>query len=104
MTRAMASPGFRPTRARDGHREAGAHLLADGVRVHSDSVMKTGRMMVTHEAPLTAGFASEIAATIQKECFLQVRPTATATSTPTPTPTPTPNLTPSHDSTRRTSF
>ena len=37
-----------------------------------DSVLKTGRLMVTHEAPLTAGFAGEIAATIQKECFLSL--------------------------------
>ena len=37
-----------------------------------DSVLKTGRLMVTHEAPLTAGFASEIAATVQKDCFLQL--------------------------------
>ncbi len=29
------------------------------------SVMKTGRLLVNHEAPLTGGFASEIAATIQ---------------------------------------
>ncbi len=36
------------------------------------SVRKTGRLMVTHEAPLTAGFAAEIAATVQKECFLQL--------------------------------
>ena len=26
--------------------------------------------LVSQEAPLTAGFASEVAATIQKECFL----------------------------------
>ncbi len=31
-----------------------------------ESVNKTGRLMVTHEAPLTAGFAAEIASTIQK--------------------------------------
>ena len=36
------------------------------------SVMKTGRLLVTQEAPLTAGFASEIAATIQQECFLHL--------------------------------
>ena len=29
-------------------------------------------LQVTHEAPLTAGFAAEIAATVQKECFLQL--------------------------------
>ena len=28
--------------------------------------------MVTHEAPLTAGFAAEIAATVQSECFLNL--------------------------------
>ncbi|WP_282146226.1 alpha-ketoacid dehydrogenase subunit beta [Alteromonas stellipolaris] len=35
-----------------------------------NSVMKTGRLLINHEAPLTGGFASEIAATIQEECFL----------------------------------
>ena len=35
-----------------------------------NSVLKTGRLVVSQEAPLTAGFASEIAATVQKECFL----------------------------------
>ena len=34
------------------------------------SVLKTGRLVVSQEAPLTAGFASEIAATIQQHCFL----------------------------------
>lgn len=34
------------------------------------SVMKTGRLLINHEAPLTGGFASEIAATIQDKCFL----------------------------------
>lgn len=33
------------------------------------SVKKTGRLLIAHEAPLTGGFAGEIAATIQKECF-----------------------------------
>lgn len=28
--------------------------------------------MVSHEAPITSGFAAEIAATIQKECFLNL--------------------------------
>ncbi|MCV2884129.1 alpha-ketoacid dehydrogenase subunit beta [Aestuariibacter sp. AA17] len=36
----------------------------------ADSVMKTGRLLINHEAPLTGGFASEIAATIQERCFL----------------------------------
>ncbi|MEH6624957.1 MAG: transketolase C-terminal domain-containing protein [Motiliproteus sp.] len=34
------------------------------------SVKKTGRLLVSHEAPLTGGFAGEIAATIQERCFL----------------------------------
>lgn len=36
----------------------------------AQSVMKTGRLLVTQEAPLTMGFASEIAATMQEQCFL----------------------------------
>ena len=36
----------------------------------AESVMKTGRLLINHEAPLTGGFASEIAATIQEQCFL----------------------------------
>lgn len=36
----------------------------------TDSVKKTGRLLINHEAPLTGGFAGEIAATIQQECFL----------------------------------
>ncbi|QYJ69621.1 alpha-ketoacid dehydrogenase subunit beta [Shewanella sp. FJAT-51649] len=36
----------------------------------ADSVKKTGRLLINHEAPLTGGFAGEIAATIQQECFL----------------------------------
>ena len=36
------------------------------------SVAKTGRLLIAHEAPLSSGFASEIAATIQKSCFLNL--------------------------------
>nr|WP_283103324.1 transketolase C-terminal domain-containing protein [Shewanella aestuarii] len=36
------------------------------------SVKKTGRLVINHEAPLTGGFAGEIAATIQQECFLHL--------------------------------
>ncbi len=36
------------------------------------SVVKTGRLVITQEAPLTSGFASEIAATIQEKCFLHL--------------------------------
>ncbi|KAG7343222.1 thiamine diphosphate-binding fold protein [Nitzschia inconspicua] len=33
------------------------------------SVRKTGKLIVSHEAPITCGFGAEIVATIQKECF-----------------------------------
>jgi len=36
------------------------------------SVLKTGRLLIAHEAPLTGGFASEIASTIQEHCFLNL--------------------------------
>ncbi|XP_061193592.1 2-oxoisovalerate dehydrogenase subunit beta, mitochondrial-like [Saccostrea echinata] len=36
------------------------------------SVVKTGRLLVAHEAPVTMGFAAEIAATVQSECFLNL--------------------------------
>jgi len=38
----------------------------------ANSVLKTGRLLVSQEAPLTSGFASEIAATIQERCFLHL--------------------------------
>jgi 2-oxoisovalerate dehydrogenase E1 component beta subunit len=34
------------------------------------SVLKTGRLVVNHEAPLSCGFGAEIAATVQEKCFL----------------------------------
>ena len=37
-----------------------------------ESVGKTGRLVVSHEAPITGGFAAEIAATVQSECFLSL--------------------------------
>mmetsp|Transcript_22129 Transcript_22129/g.46242 ORF Transcript_22129/g.46242 Transcript_22129/m.46242 type:complete len:370 (-) Transcript_22129:29-1138(-) len=38
----------------------------------TESVMKTGRLVVSHEAPLTGGFAAEISSTVQEECFLSL--------------------------------
>lgn len=40
------------------------------------SVLKTGRLIVSHEAPKTGGFAAEIGQTIQERCFssLEVLP------------------------------
>ena len=37
-----------------------------------NSVKKTGRALIAHEAPITGGFGAEIAATLQKECFLHL--------------------------------
>ncbi len=37
-----------------------------------NSVQKTGRCVVTHEAPKTSGFGAELAAAIQEECFLNL--------------------------------
>ncbi len=52
-----------------------------------DSVMKTGRLLISQEAPLTAGFASEIAASIQQECFLHLEsPVARVCGLDTPYP------------------
>ncbi|MBB3140836.1 alpha-ketoacid dehydrogenase subunit beta [Halomonas organivorans] len=53
----------------------------------AESVLKTGRLVVTHEAPLTGGFAGEIAATIQERCFLYLEsPIMRVTGLDTPFP------------------
>ncbi|KAL7560823.1 hypothetical protein ACA910_013309 [Epithemia clementina (nom. ined.)] len=36
------------------------------------SVKKTGKLVISHEAPVTCGFGAEIAATIQQRCFWQL--------------------------------
>ncbi|WOT03643.1 alpha-ketoacid dehydrogenase subunit beta [Shewanella youngdeokensis] len=51
------------------------------------SVKKTGRLLINHEAPLTGGFAGEIAATIQEQCFLYLEsPIARVCGLDTPYP------------------
>ncbi|WP_207061489.1 alpha-ketoacid dehydrogenase subunit beta [Motiliproteus sp. SC1-56] len=51
------------------------------------SVRKTGRLLISHEAPLTGGFAGEIAATIQEHCFLHLEsPIARVAGLDTPYP------------------
>ncbi|MDG1731524.1 MAG: transketolase C-terminal domain-containing protein [Thalassotalea sp.] len=47
-------------------------ILPWDVETVAASVRKTGRLLINHEAPLTGGFAGEIAATIQDKCFLNL--------------------------------
>ena len=52
-----------------------------------ESVSKTGRLLINHEAPLTGGFASEISATVQERCFLHLEsPIARVCGLDTPYP------------------
>ncbi|GAB0097545.1 2-oxoisovalerate dehydrogenase subunit beta, mitochondrial [Sergentomyia squamirostris] len=52
-----------------------------------NSVKKTGRVVIAHEAPLTCGFGAELAATIQEECFLHLEaPVQRVTGWDTPFP------------------
>ncbi|CAF4959055.1 unnamed protein product [Pieris macdunnoughi] len=52
-----------------------------------NSVKKTGRCLVAHEAPLTSGFGAELAATVQSECFLHLEaPVARVTGWDAPFP------------------
>lgn len=39
----------------------------------AESVRKTGRCVVAHEAPLTQGFGAEIAAQVMERCFLSLK-------------------------------
>jgi len=51
------------------------------------SVCKTGRLLVSHEAPRTGGFAGEIATAIQEACFLSLEaPISRVTGLDTPFP------------------
>ena len=45
-------------------------ILPWDVDTIAESVFKTGRLIINHEAPLTSGFGAEVAATIQERCFL----------------------------------
>ncbi|XP_076265302.1 branched chain keto acid dehydrogenase E1 subunit beta isoform X2 [Rhynchophorus ferrugineus] len=52
-----------------------------------ESVRRTGRALIAHEAPLTSGFGAELAATIQNDCFLNLEaPVARVTGPDTPFP------------------
>jgi len=47
-------------------------LLPWDVQTVCESVERTGRLVVTHEAPLTGGFAGEIASEVARRCFLRL--------------------------------
>lgn len=53
----------------------------------AESVRKTGRLIINHEAPRTSGFGAEIAAAIQETCFLYLEaPIMRVTGQDTPFP------------------
>ncbi|WLD59386.1 alpha-ketoacid dehydrogenase subunit beta [Salinispirillum sp. LH 10-3-1] len=53
----------------------------------AESVRKTGRLLINHEAPRTSGFGAEIAASIQESCFLYLEsPIVRVTGMDTPFP------------------
>lgn len=59
-------------------------LDTDTVR---DSVARTGRVAIVQEAPFTGGFAAELIATIQQECFYELEaPILRITAPDTPYP------------------
>lgn len=47
-------------------------ILPWDVETVEKSVRKTGKLIVTHEAPVTNGFASEVSSKIQERCFLHL--------------------------------
>lgn len=47
-------------------------LLPWDVDTVANSVNKTGRLVISHEAPQTSGFASEVATSIMERCFLRL--------------------------------
>jgi len=52
-----------------------------------NSVQKTGRCVIVHEAPKTSGFGAEMAASVQERCFWSLEaPVARVTGWDTPFP------------------
>ncbi|XP_057335654.1 2-oxoisovalerate dehydrogenase subunit beta, mitochondrial [Microplitis mediator] len=62
-------------------------ILPWDIETVTKSVKKTGRVVIAHEAPLTNGFGSEVSATIQEACFLNLEaPIQRVTGWDTPFP------------------
>jgi 2-oxoisovalerate dehydrogenase E1 component beta subunit len=47
-------------------------ILPYDLETVANSVCKTGRLMIAHEAPITGGFGAELSAAIMEECFLNL--------------------------------
>lgn len=47
-------------------------ILPWDVETVEERVNKTGKLIVSHEAPITCGFGAEVAASIQERCFLSL--------------------------------
>lgn len=47
-------------------------ILPWDVSTIEESVNKTGKLIVSHEAPVTSGFGAEVVATLQERCFLSL--------------------------------
>lgn len=64
-------------------------LVPLDVAAIAGAVERTGRAVVVHEGPITAGFGAEIVATIQEECFYSLEaPVARVTGYDIPHPVP----------------
>ena len=62
-------------------------LLPWDLETVAASVNKTGRLIISHEAPRTGGFAGEISAAVQEQCFLSLEsPIMRVTGMDTPFP------------------
>jgi len=62
-------------------------LLPWDVETVSESVRKTGRCLIAHEAPQTCGLGAEISASVQENCFLSLEaPIQRVTGFDTPFP------------------
>jgi len=47
-------------------------ILPWDVQTIEKSVKKTGKLIISHEAPITCGFGAEVVATMQERCFLSL--------------------------------
>ena len=48
-------------------------ILPYDIETIEKSVNKTGRLLITHEAPITSGAGAEISAKVLEKCFLHMK-------------------------------